>query len=42
MEELVKLRKENQDLKEVMESGSGAASDSKILLERLENYRIRL
>ena len=37
-----RLRKENQDLKELLSSGTGTSADNKILLDRLESYRLRL
>lgn len=42
MEEIDQLRKENRDLKEVIESGTGGGSDNSILMQRLENYRMKL
>lgn len=43
MEEMDQLRKDNRDLKELIETGSGGSTnDNKMLLERLENYRMRL
>ena len=43
MEEIDQLRKDNRDLKELIETGSGGSTnDNKMLLERLENYRMRL
>ena len=41
-EEMDRLRKENRDLKELLEAGGGGEGDNRVLLERLENYRIRL
>ena len=43
LEEIDQLRKENRDLKEIIESGgSGTTSNDSILLQRLENYRMKL
>ena len=43
LEEIDHLRKENRDLKEIIESGgAGKASNDSMLLQRLENYRMRL
>lgn len=43
LEEIDQLRKENRDLKEIIESGgAGKTSNDSMLLQRLENYRMRL
>ena len=43
LEEIDHLRKENRDLKEIIESGgAGKSSNDSMLLQRLENYRMRL
>ena len=42
VEEMAKLRQENRTLKETLQSGGGKGKNDSLLLQRLENYRIRL